>query len=50
VSEEPEFYVFAQATTEAEQGEALEALSGMLSGSETGVKRQALRHRITFRA
>jgi hypothetical protein len=50
VSEEPEFYVFAQADTEETQRQAVDAISTMLGSNETGVKRQALRHRITFRA
>jgi hypothetical protein len=50
VSEEPEYYVFAQADTEETQRQAVDAISAMLGSNETGVKRQALRHRITFRA
>lgn len=50
VSEEPEFYVFVQATNDDMLRSAQEAITAMLSGNETGVKRQTLRHRITFRA
>jgi hypothetical protein len=50
VSEEPEFYVFAEAATADAQARAQNVIDAMLSGHETGVKRQALRHRITFRA
>jgi hypothetical protein len=50
VSEEPEYYVFAEADNEDLQRQAQDAITAMLGGRETGVKRQALRHRITFRA
>lgn len=50
VSEEPEYYVFVQASNDDMQRQAQDAITAMLGGKETGVKRQALRHRITFRA
>jgi hypothetical protein len=49
-SEEPEFYVFAQAHDQRSLDAAHAALNGLLSGHEIDVKRQALEHRITFRA
>jgi hypothetical protein len=42
--------VFAEADSEDMQRQAVDAISAMLGSNETGVKRQALRHRITFRA
>lgn len=50
VSEEPQFYVFAEASSDDDQRNAIDMMDKFLLGSETGVKRQTLRHRITFRA
>lgn len=50
VSEEPQFYVFTEASSVDDQLDAIDLMDSFLLGSEIGVKRQALRHRITFRA